>query len=269
MSPDGSYIVSSGLDDTVRMWDVTSGAEIYRLPGNGNVGGRRSVDFTRDGRQFATFGDDRYLRVWDVRTGRALSEVRVNPAAVEIEEDDEDDPKDWLWRADCTELVADGTRLLMSKGKEIYVFDVQTGLEQEMFESETFGADAMAVSPDGTLLLTLGRTPRTGGDALARTVAVLLRDFQSGEVLWQMDLPKTTRGAVAFSGNGRRMAVALGEPYNQIRVWEVKTKQEIKRVENLISVRFGSVLALSPDGRWLGCAATDGTALIWDLEKLP
>src|SRR5262249_44134018 len=74
VSADGRLVVSSSLDDTVRLWDAATGKEIYRLPGHGALGGRRAVAFTADDSRFASWGDDFYLRVWDVKTGKALSE---------------------------------------------------------------------------------------------------------------------------------------------------------------------------------------------------
>jgi WD40 repeat protein len=79
VSPDGSKLASSALDDTVRLWDLDTGQEIYRLPGHGRQGGTRAVGFSADGQSFGSFGDDCYLRMWDVRTGKALLEHQIGP----------------------------------------------------------------------------------------------------------------------------------------------------------------------------------------------
>ena len=82
VSPDGQFLASSSLDDSVRLWDISSGKEVYKLPGHGSHGGRRTVGFTPDGRRFLSYGDDLYLRIWDVRTGKALTENAVRPPGV-------------------------------------------------------------------------------------------------------------------------------------------------------------------------------------------
>src|SRR5262249_3056611 len=68
LSPDGGLLATSCFDDTVRLNETESGREIYRLPGHGRMGGRRTLAFAPDGRSFLSFGDDFYLRRWDVKT---------------------------------------------------------------------------------------------------------------------------------------------------------------------------------------------------------
>ncbi|MFO7906880.1 MAG: WD40 repeat domain-containing protein [Planctomycetota bacterium] len=46
ISPDGKWIATSSLDDTVRLWNRVTRAEVYRLPGHGSLGGRRTIEFT-------------------------------------------------------------------------------------------------------------------------------------------------------------------------------------------------------------------------------
>lgn len=91
LSPSGKYLVSSSLDDTVRLWELPSGKEIYRLPGHGRLGGTRAVAFTADGKHVCSFGDDFYLRVFEVGNGKAVHEFRIRPEGVKIPEDDEDE----------------------------------------------------------------------------------------------------------------------------------------------------------------------------------
>ena len=82
VSPDGQFLASSSLDNSVRLWELSSGKDVFKLPGHGLHGGHRAVRFTPDGRRFLSFGDDRYLRIWDVRTGKALTENAVRPPGV-------------------------------------------------------------------------------------------------------------------------------------------------------------------------------------------
>src|SRR5207253_832605 len=70
VSADGSRLVSSSLDDTTCLWDVRTGRKIHSVLGNGRTGGRRAVAFLPDGGSFAAWGDDLYLRRWDIQTGK-------------------------------------------------------------------------------------------------------------------------------------------------------------------------------------------------------
>ena len=58
-------------DNTVRVWDVSSGREVARLEGHG--GGVMSVAWSADSTRIASGGDDNTVRVWGVQTVSAIS----------------------------------------------------------------------------------------------------------------------------------------------------------------------------------------------------
>src|SRR5262249_5573394 len=154
VSPDGSKVASSSLDDTVRLWDATSGAEIYRLPGHGRLGGVRAVGFAADGQSFVSFGDDFYLRRWDVRTGKALSEYTVRPTDIkEATENSEDDPFDGHMRMNRAMVSPDGQLLAIAMQK-FYLFDCGSGKELKQLENPGTYVVGLAYSADGKHLLT-------------------------------------------------------------------------------------------------------------------
>ena len=89
ISPDGRFVAGSALDDSVRVLDSQTGREIYRLAGHGDTGGQRTLRFSRDSRSLISWGDDFYLRIWDMKTGKARREHAIRPKGVEIPQDDE------------------------------------------------------------------------------------------------------------------------------------------------------------------------------------
>src|SRR5262249_8613754 len=90
VSPDGSLMAASSLDDAAYLLDGRSGRQIYRLVGHGRYGGQRSLAFLEDGRGLASWGDDFYLRVWDTKTGKARLEHAIRPKGIDFPEDEED-----------------------------------------------------------------------------------------------------------------------------------------------------------------------------------
>ncbi|WP_199923490.1 WD40 repeat domain-containing protein [Streptomyces sp. NRRL F-5123] len=63
VSPDGSWLVTTGDDRSVRIWDTATGAAVRTL--TGHSGPVRAVGISPDGSWLATAGDDGTVRIWD------------------------------------------------------------------------------------------------------------------------------------------------------------------------------------------------------------
>jgi eukaryotic-like serine/threonine-protein kinase len=62
-SPDGRRLATGSLDFTIKLWDTTTGEEVFTL--RGHTAGVLRVAFSPDGRRFASGSIDRTVRVWD------------------------------------------------------------------------------------------------------------------------------------------------------------------------------------------------------------
>ena len=82
VSPDGSLVAGSSLRNDLRIWDAKTGAERFQLLGNGSMGGMRKIRFTPDGKRLVAWGDDLYLRVWNMENGKLLAEHRTLPDGI-------------------------------------------------------------------------------------------------------------------------------------------------------------------------------------------
>src|SRR5215469_4338318 len=69
LSPDGKTALSGGGDETLRLWNLTSGREIRKFQGSGVV---YSVAIAPDGKTALSGGGDDTLRLWDLASGREI-----------------------------------------------------------------------------------------------------------------------------------------------------------------------------------------------------
>jgi WD40 repeat protein len=74
-SHDGSQVASGSWDNTVKIWDASSGACLQTLEGHG--GAVNSVAFSHDGSQVASGSDDRTVKIWDASSGACLQTLDV------------------------------------------------------------------------------------------------------------------------------------------------------------------------------------------------
>jgi hypothetical protein len=79
-APDGSWVLSTGADGTVRIWEPRPHAEPTEVTGHKNT--VRSVAIAPDGSWFAGAGNDGVIHLWDKYTGGQLSTLPGHDGAV-------------------------------------------------------------------------------------------------------------------------------------------------------------------------------------------
>jgi RNA polymerase sigma factor (sigma-70 family) len=246
--------------------------------------GATGLAFTPEGRRLVTAHRDGSVRVWDVQSGKAVSEIKtdIGLAALAVSPDGgavagggrqggvdgvaevwdlAAGKKRWRQvhaaRAAVTRLTfsPDG-KLLASGGEEGFVrlWDAATGKEVRQFGAfrelvlPKQAVLAVAFSPDG-------KTLAAGGPG-----EVKLWDLRTGKDFENLPLATLNAAAVAFAPDGKTLAVATDEPV--LMLWDVSTAKLLFASKG-DKARLTSV-AFSPDGKTLATASSDGTVRLWD-----
>ena len=273
LSPDGIRLVSSSLDDTVRLWNLSTGKEIYRLPGHGKLGGCRAVGFSDDGQSCYSFGDDFYLRTWDVRTGKALAEHKLQPTGIKVPTEENRDSGEFdFFHIDAARISPGGKYLVLGLGK-YFVFDVATGKEMRVLENDGSHISSIDFSPDGRLLLATawgksmqitladGRFTST----TAKEQPLTIWELESGTRVKSLLLPGEGIRSAVFSPDGNQFAVVSIRPKHKITFYDLGGNEQFSIDE---IPRRVSTLAFTPDGSKLIGGLEDTSALVWDLPSL-
>jgi RNA polymerase sigma factor (sigma-70 family) len=268
VSSDGRWLATSTLgdDDSVGLWDLQTGRRVYRLAGHGRLGGRRTLAFTPDSEQLLSWGDDLYLRIWDVRKGKATLEHEIRPDGQPIPgEDDGGIGKAVMAGMDKGIFSPAGSFLVIATGDSFFVFDTKTGKQTTRIASGGGLVAGMAISPDGKLLLTSGwgklkeirltdgRTRTTTDDTFA-----CLYEIATGKALRRINCGKERLGQVAFSPDGKTYAVGMKDRIEFYATAAGTLRGTIRRVPGPVWS-----LAFAPDGKRIIGGMPDTTALVW------
>jgi WD40 repeat protein len=146
VSPDGRRLASGGEDHTVRVWDVKTGAQIWKL-----IDHTDSVDaivFSRDGEYIASGGHDHMIKLWNARTGVLMHSLPGHEKSVQ----------GLVFSPDSDRLIS------VSPDRRIKFWDVLGGEETFTMQGDPEWASTycVALSPDGKRLAWGGGTTRQG-----------------------------------------------------------------------------------------------------------
>ncbi len=273
VSPNGQFLASSSLDNSVRLWDISSGNEFYKLPGHGLNGSRRTVGFMPDGQRFLSYGDDLCLRIWDVRTGKALTENAVRPPGV-ADAGDVDPGGQRLMMLGPAAFTPDGQHLVATLGVSFHIIETATGQVEKTVEHPGGHVMSLAVAPDGRTFATSGwgrqiRRNLPDGQVQFTTPnhhQVCLFEVAAGRLVRELEMPTDFAGPVAFSPDGKLLAIGFGRGSGEVRLMNLATWETVA-----VLTDFGSkphVLTFSADGESLITGLNDGTALVWDMARV-
>jgi WD40 repeat protein len=236
VSPDGKLLAtrdSSGNAVSVR--DAASGQLQLTLTGHTDT--IWDLAFSPDGTRLVTASFDKTAKVWDTGTGieiltleghtDALWSVAYSPNGDQIATIGYDKTAR-LWDADSGQLL-----FTLDAYSEPISYTITIGV---------------AFSPDGRNLATAGSGP------------LKIWDTDSGELLLTMPLSGERAAAVAYSPDGKYLAIGMaGGPAS---VWQVASGQKLFDLPDHTATVVD--IAFSPDGTHIATTSTDRTVKVWD-----
>ena len=230
-SPDGKRIVSGSDDQTLRLWDATTGQPIGP-PLQGHQAAVWSVAFSPDGQRIVSGSADKTLRLWDAITGQPIGPPLTGHEGS-------------VW---SVAFSPDGQRLVSgSYDNTLRLWDATTGQPiGPPLTGHTDWVRSVAFSPDGKRIVSGSddQTLRLWDATTGQPIDPPLQGHQSSVL------------SVAFSPDGQR--IVSGSADKTLRLWDAITGQHFGPP---ITGHEGSVwsVAFSPDGQRIVSCCYDKT----------
>ena len=228
----------------MRIWDVATGQQRALLPGH--PGGVTDLAFAPSGRQLATAGADKAVRLWNAMRS-PIQPLATLPS---------DNVAFVLYAPDGKTLAT------ADKDKAILLSNAIPKPVPSVLSGRIPRVNGAAYSSDGKCFA-----------AACHDKTILIWDWPQGGA------PRLTlRGhklpvlCVAFSPDGKTLASTSGDPEDfdpergllgEVKLWDLESGKEKASYSGHGDIVFAAVFA--PDGKTLATASRDGTAKLWDL----
>lgn len=247
ITSDGTSIVTTAENGTVRLWDLTTGRERLRASHQGAVTG---LAISPDGAWIATSSRDGTARIWDSATLRERLRLVHGSAVTRIT------------------LSPDGSMLATAAFGEANVWDSRTGLLLGRFEqrgagdtSETLrGGSSTLVSVNPGFVTSIAFSPDNHWMVTAGGLKTA--------VIWDLKVMGRGRAHLVHQGKVNVVAtspddkwIATGCGDHTVHIWDAHTGMERSRMSHDRDV---IALAIAPNSKWLVTGSFDSSARIWD-----
>jgi hypothetical protein len=286
-SPDGKTLATGSNDQTVRLWDVNTGAAKGLFhPDPGLITG---VAFSRDGKTLATTSNQRNLKLWDsssLEPKAAAVHAEAQQAVVFLPERQSlataaQDGAVTIWSWDGAKLEAKHTFQLGSNTRGLAVAPDETALAAGCWNGKLVLWDlatlnersvlahaspinAVSFSPDGKKLASVAPKEKLikVWDVETLENPVILQGHR--ERIYSLAF--SPDGTLVLAGGDWSEETNESTKPGEVKLWDVTSRRELASLTLPVGCVFCA--RFSPDGKTLATAHSDGTARLWDVETI-
>ncbi len=233
-SPDGRFIASGGVDNTLKLWSLEDGSTVKTFKGHRNF--VNSVAFSPDGRRLASASEDGTVKLWDIEDGSCLNTLKGH--------------QDSVW---SVAFFPDGERLASgSTDGTIRLWQTSAGLPYRIINSRSGYVYSVSISSDGKYLA-------SGGAGRA----IKVWDAESGARRLTLEGHSGAVNSVAFSGAGDHLV--SGSDDGSVKVWRLSDGVCLKTFKP--SQYPVLAVAYSPDGAFVFAGGSDRMVNAWNASQ--
>jgi WD40 repeat protein len=233
-SHDSTRLASASWDNTVKLWDVSSGNCLQTFTGHSDY--VSSVAFSHDSTRLASASNDNTVKLWDVSTGTCL--------------------RTFMGHSDYVSSVAfspDSTRLASaSHDNTVKMWDASSGACLRTYTDHSDYVNSIAFSHDSTRLA-----------SASHDNTVKMWDASSGACLWTYTGHSDAVNSIAFSHNSTKLASASWD--RTIKIWNASSGACLRTFTG--HSRGVNSVAFSHNSTKLASASWDSIVKMWDVSS--
>jgi WD40 repeat protein len=218
------------------LWKVESGEQQKTFVGHSGL--VTSVAYSPDGRFLASCGRDRFIKIWEVASGKCLKSLG----------------SDDFFTSSAVKFGLDNKQVYLG-GESLQLWDIDAGKCLRLFEGHSDSVGAIAISRNGKWIA-------SAGDYTDRTVR--LWEVKSGNCLWKKDLTEQVGGAWSLVFASEDNVLLSGHHDGGIRYWDVKSGKDLRTVKAHSGVV--SSLSADPKGQYLASGSWDKCIKLWKVS---
>lgn len=240
LSPDGSKLATAYGDTKIHIWDVKTGASLFKLSAHTRS---TTMAFSPEGTELASAAGDHTIRIWDLTLG-----IYVDPKVDRYIDS-------ITYSSDSTRLALVAISYEEARGTlitSIEIWDPVKGICQQQLQiRDNFTYIAQAFSPDNTQF------------AYSTQYEMRIRDLEANpqhdRVVFKIS---DVIQSIVFSPSGTRLAVA-GIEGSRAEIRDTANGSIVYTfylTAKILNMQFSS------DSKRLGFVSNNGIAVIWDLD---
>ncbi|MEM6517939.1 MAG: protein kinase [Cyanobacteria bacterium P01_D01_bin.71] len=273
-NPRSATLVSGSLDDTIKVWDLQTGAAMATLKGHPR--GVNDLRISTKGQVLVSCGDDGTVKVWNLAAGRLLHTLEghardVTSVAIGhqgwILASGSKDKTIKLWKLDkgtairtllgspaavrAVAMMPDEVSLFSGGlDNKLRLWNLKTGEMVRFFSGHVSPVNDVAVSRDGRFVV-----------SASKDKTLVVWSIGTGSIVHVLKGHNKEINSVAIAPDNRTIVSGSGD--RTIKVWDARTGELLHTL--LGHSHMINAIAIHRTGRLIASASADKTLRVWRL----